>query len=124
MDDMSRRIKTLRQEKGLTLEEIGNKVGVGKSTVRKWENGIIENMRRDKISKLAEALGVTPSYLMGWPDSTAASSGTILSPDESDLIDDYRLLNQEGKQEARKQVRNLTKIEDYTKDTGSSRKQA
>lgn len=60
------RIKTLREQQGMTLEELGNKVGVGKSTVRKWENGMIENMRRDKIAKLANALGVTPLYLMGW----------------------------------------------------------
>lgn len=65
------RIKELREMRGMTLEELGNKVGVGKSTVRKWENGMIENMRRDKIAKLAAALGVTPVYLMGWkPEST------------------------------------------------------
>ena len=33
---------------------------------------------------------------------------------------EVKKLNTEGKAEARKQVRNLTKIEDYTKDTGSS----
>ncbi|MGN1382108.1 MAG: LexA family protein [Eubacterium sp.] len=63
------RIKSLREQQGMTLEELGNKVGVGKSTVRKWENGMIENMRRDKIAKLAKALGVTPLYLMGWDNS-------------------------------------------------------
>ena len=52
----------------MTLEQVGNIVGVGKSTVRKWETGEIANMRRDKIAKLAEALGVEPSFLMGWED--------------------------------------------------------
>lgn len=60
------KIKTLRKELGLTLEEVGTIVGVGKSTVRKWENGLISNMRSDKIEKLAEALHTTPAYLMGW----------------------------------------------------------
>ena len=62
------RIKQLRLEKGMTLEELGNKVGVGKSTVRKWETGMIENMKRDKISKLAKALCVSPAYLMGYEE--------------------------------------------------------
>lgn len=62
------RIKFLRTQKGMTLEELGNMVGVGKSTVRKWENGMIANMRRDKISKLANALEVTPTFLMGWQE--------------------------------------------------------
>ena len=66
--EMGDKIYKLRSEKGMTLEELGNKVGVGKSTVRKWENGMIANMRRDKILKLAEALGTTPSYLMGWEE--------------------------------------------------------
>lgn len=64
--DISERIKYLRKQRGLTLEAVGEHVGVGKSTVRKWESGDIKNMRRDKIALLAEALGVTPGYLMGW----------------------------------------------------------
>ena len=44
-------IKNKRKELNLTLEDLGNLVGVGKSTVRKWENGMIENMGRDKSLK-------------------------------------------------------------------------
>ena len=58
------KIKSLREQKGMTLEELGNKVGVGKSTVRKWENGMIANMRRDKIAKLADALDTSPAELV------------------------------------------------------------
>ena len=65
---MGQKIKALREENGLTLEQVGNAVGVGKSTVRKWENGIIANMRRDKIADLAKALHTTPAYLMGWKE--------------------------------------------------------
>ena len=59
------RLKKRRNELGLTLEYVGNKVGVGKSTVRKWETGDIANMGRDKISLLADALNVSPLYIMG-----------------------------------------------------------
>lgn len=71
MQNMGELIKKLRLEKNMTLEDLGNKVGVGKSTVRKWENGIIANMRRDKIEKIANALNVSPGYLMGWEDDNA-----------------------------------------------------
>lgn len=67
-EGMAQRIKKLRQEKGLTLEQVADVVGVGKSTVRKWETGMIANMRRDKIADLAKALGTTPAYLMGWKE--------------------------------------------------------
>ena len=66
--DMGQKIYNLRIQKGLTLEELGNMVGVGKSTVRKWENGMIANMKRDKILKVSEALDTTPAYLMGWEE--------------------------------------------------------
>ncbi len=66
--EMGQKIYNLRTQKGLTLEELGDMVGVGKSTVRKWENGMIANMKRDKILKVSEALGTTPAYLMGWTE--------------------------------------------------------
>lgn len=31
-------LKQLRLEKGYTLEQLGEKVGVGKSTIRKWDS--------------------------------------------------------------------------------------
>ena len=62
------KIHNLRINLGMTLEEVASIVGVGKSTVRKWETGDIANMRRDKIAKLAEALHTTPAYLMGWDE--------------------------------------------------------
>lgn len=58
-------LKSKRLEKGMTLEEVGNLVGVGKSTVRKWENGMIENMGRDKIVALSKALNISPLEILG-----------------------------------------------------------
>lgn len=67
-NELASKIKRLRLEKRMTLEQVANIVGVGKSTVRKWETGMIANMGRDKIALLATALGTTPAYLMGWDD--------------------------------------------------------
>ena len=58
------KIKMLREQRGYTLEELGKRVGVGKSTVRKWETGFIENMGRDKIASLADVFGVSPNYFI------------------------------------------------------------
>ena len=62
---MDNRLYERRKELGLTLEDVGKIVGVTKSTVKKWESGYIENMRRDKIALLAKALNVSPLYIMG-----------------------------------------------------------
>ena len=65
MSDVGNLILKRRKELGLTLEEVGNAVGVGKSTVKKWETGLISNMRRDKIALLAKVLQIDPTNLIG-----------------------------------------------------------
>ena len=60
MIDIGKKMYERRKELGMTLEEVGNAVGVGKSTVRRWENGMIKNMGRDKISALARVLQMNP----------------------------------------------------------------
>ena len=89
-EGMAQRIKKLRQEKGLTLEQVADVVGVGKSTVRKWETGMIANMRRDKIADLAKALGTTPAYLMGWKEDIEEEKKD--SPDELQLTEGEKAL--------------------------------
>ena len=62
------KISFRRKQLGLTLEDVGKYVGVAKSTVRKWETGFIENMRLDKVERLAAALDTTAAYLMSTED--------------------------------------------------------
>ena len=62
--DIGKIIERRRTELDLTLEEVGNAVGVSKSTVKKWESGFIENMRRDKIAALADILKISPVALI------------------------------------------------------------
>lgn len=64
MSEIGTLIYNRRKELDLTLEEVGNAVGVSKSTVKKWENGHISNMRRDKIEKLASVLQISPVRLL------------------------------------------------------------
>ncbi len=52
MNDIGKKMYDRRKELNLTLEDVGKAVGVGKSTVRKWEQGMIKNMGRDKIASL------------------------------------------------------------------------
>lgn len=81
-------IKHQREILNLTLEEIGKYVGVGKSTVKKWESGNIKNMRRDKIQKLSEILQVSPDYLMGWSNKGYSSKLKRLREKETLSLED------------------------------------
>ena len=97
-EGMAQRIKQLRKEKGLTLEQVASIVGVGKSTVRKWETGMIANMKRDKIAALANALGTTPAFLMGWEEKENLSpSEETLTEGEKLWLDLYRKTPEESR---------------------------
>lgn len=90
-NELSRKIKQLRLANHMTLEQVADIVGVGKSTVRKWETGMIANMKRDKIALLAKALSTTPAYLMGWDEDVPAETTVIqVTEAEQKLLDLFR----------------------------------
>jgi transcriptional regulator with XRE-family HTH domain len=83
------------------LEQVADVVGVGKSTVRKWETGMIANMRRDKIADLAKALGTTPAYLMAWPEDEEKKNSPdqlTLTEGEKAMIELFRLVPEDKQQ--------------------------
>lgn len=58
-----KRLKELREERGMTLYELGEKVGVTASAVCLYEKGI-RKPRLDTFAKFCEVLGADPKELM------------------------------------------------------------
>ena len=59
-------LKALRLEKGLTQDELGEKVRVSRQAVSRWENG--ETMPGvDTLKELSQVFGVTINKLLGAP---------------------------------------------------------
>lgn len=79
-------LKSRREELGLTLEEVGDAVGVAKATVQRWEAGVIKNLRRDKIGILAKTLKVSPAYLMGWDEELEGKYKEPNIVDDNDVV--------------------------------------
>ncbi|MBQ7718207.1 MAG: LexA family transcriptional regulator [Clostridia bacterium] len=78
------RIKQEREKLGLTQSDVAKRVGCAIQTVFKYENGIVTNIPLDKISKIANALDVTPAYLMGWNDSGLFQNNLPISEPSND----------------------------------------
>lgn len=107
-------LKQLRLEKGYTLEQLGERVGVGKSTIRKWENGMIANMRSDKIQKLAIALDIDPVYIIELYNDSIASEKVPkndFTHEEGKIIESFRKLSDKGKEKLLERLSELTKLE-------------
>ena len=73
MKQMGARIREKRRELDLTLEELGEKLGVQKSAISKWEKGEVLNIKREYISKMAGIFGVSPAWLMGLDNASDVS---------------------------------------------------
>ena len=58
-------LKTLREEKGLTQVDLANKAKVERTYIVKLESGDKENPSLDILKKLAKALGVPVTELLG-----------------------------------------------------------
>ena len=69
------RLKALRKERRMTLEELAQLLGTSKQTIHRYENGVITNIPHEKIEALARALDTTPSELMGWNVGDAMPEG-------------------------------------------------
>lgn len=83
---MGDKIRQARIERGYTQEELGEIIGVQKSAVAKYENGRVTNLKRAVIIKLAQALNVSPIYLIGDDDNTAEGNQMTIG----DIIKEYR----------------------------------
>lgn len=55
----------------MTLEELGKKANVSRATIQRYKSGVISNIPSDRIELIAEALSVSPAYLMGWEDDNS-----------------------------------------------------
>lgn len=86
-------IRKTRMERGLTQEELADKVGVKKSAVAKWENGRVSEIKRSNLKNLADALGLNPNQLLGEHVNKSASDG--LTDGQRALIDFARSLTEE-----------------------------
>lgn len=68
MKSIGEKIKKRRLDLDLSLQKVADSCGVDRSTVLRWENGDVKNMKRDKIQNLANVLLVHPSYILGLSD--------------------------------------------------------
>lgn len=93
------RIKIKAKEKKITLSYIEKELGFSKSSIRKWD---LNSPSCDKIIKLASFLNVSTDYILlgksNIEDSKIESNTEkVFTPDENELIKEYRKLDLKGK---------------------------
>ena len=90
MEELYKRIKKRRTELGMSQEELARRAGyTSRSTIARIEHGEI-NLPQSKVIDIAQALRVTPSYLMGWEDEEVA----IITARQEETIEKFFFLTE------------------------------
>lgn len=61
---LGEKIRKRRMELNMTMDDLGNAIGVQRSAINKYEKGMITDLKRSTIHALAKALQVSPLYLL------------------------------------------------------------
>lgn len=111
------RIRQLRIEHQMTQEELGAKVGVQKAAIYKYENGLVVNLKRSTLEKLAIVLETTPTYLMGMEEPEPAQPHPLtLTTAQTALLAAFDELNEEGRDKVITYAEDLNRTGYYKKD--------
>lgn len=116
--DVGLKIFNARKNLKLSRVELGKKVNLHESTVKRYEDGHIKSLDIEKLKEFANALDISPAYLMGWEEIDTNKkennkTETLLSIKEHKLLKNFNKLNETGKDEAIKRVEELTCINKY-----------
>lgn len=86
------RIRAIREQKDMSLEDVAKICGTSRQAIYKYENNIVTNIPYDRIILLSQALGVSPSALMGWEEAPVVSADG-LSQRQRSIVDKIMLMS-------------------------------
>lgn len=107
-------IKALREQANMTQAELGKQLGVNKSTVQKYENGMVQNLKIKTLRKLCEIF-VVPPWQFIYPEHSSISDEQIVMKIRQTLLlaKIYQQLTKEGQTRVYHYLRDLSEIQHY-----------
>lgn len=135
--DIGDRIKHLLSEKGMTVKGLSELSGVPANTIYALtKKGGAKNARKKTLQKIADALGVSVSHLIGADEIIKASNDILANFDpattkpltreefykltqkdrRTDTINKYDQLNNVGQHKANEYITDLYENDKYTTD--------
>lgn len=120
MADFSERLRQLREQKGVSQQELADVIKVNKMTISGYERGIRrpagENAR-EIYERLADYFNVDTSFLMGLSDVTVTLSNPLSQPItdslKAQLVYHYDRLDDGGKEQLVNIARAMDKSGEY-----------
>ena len=108
------RLRQAREQSGLTQQDLAEKLGVTKSAIGNYENGV-SSPKWDVLLKIFDVLQVEPNFLYQDSFSLDSADPVVLTPQQSALLSSFDQLNEEGQQKAIDYVDDLVLTGRYKK---------
>ncbi len=108
------RLRQAREQSGLTQQDLAEKLGVTKSAIGNYENGV-SSPKWDILLKIFDVLQVEPNFLYQDSFSFDSADPVVLTPQQSALLSSFDQLNEEGQQKAVDYVDDLVLTGRYKK---------
>lgn len=86
-EQIHERIKRLRKQNKLSVDEIVKKLNISRATYYRYESNEIEKLPLTILEPLAKILNTTPAYLMGWKEPHQESTSTLSKQTEDYYLD-------------------------------------
>lgn len=84
------RLKSIMSERKITQSELSKRTGIRQSSISDWLNSRYEP-KQDKIYLIAQALGVSPSWLLGYDETTSnQTEGYYVDPETAEFAEYLR----------------------------------
>jgi putative transcriptional regulator len=71
---LGRRIRELREDRGISANALSIKAGLARAHLNSLENGQIQSLNIDTLEKVAAALGVAPADLLTPPSPSKGAA--------------------------------------------------
>lgn len=86
-EQIHERIKRLRKQNKLSVDEIVKKLNISRATYYRYESNEIEKLPLTILEPLAKILNTTPAYLMGWQEPHQQNESVISDKAEGYYVD-------------------------------------
>ncbi|MDU7715423.1 MAG: helix-turn-helix transcriptional regulator [Veillonella sp.] len=86
-EQIHERIKRLRKQNKLSVDEIVKKLNISRATYYRYESNEIEKLPLTILEPLAKILNTTPAYLMGWQEPHQQNKSIISDKAEGYYVD-------------------------------------
>ena len=107
--EMGRRLRSKREEMGLSQKDVAARIGITPGAYQNYEYG--KEISSGRLVQICAVLECSPNWLLGYHDK-----GQHLAPDSlllKQLKEAFDRLNEHGRQEAVKRVKELGNTEEY-----------